>query len=357
MPIRTTILVCFALSTAIAPAVRAQQSAEFTNIDTIEITSPSEDDPTVVAGVASSYPSSIVVSGFGPQETISTVTVTLYDLEHSFPDDIDILLVGPEGQTLVLFSDACGDVWNADAPLTITLDDNAPERLPDDDPIELGGAYLPTNYEVGPDDDADVFPSVDRNGLPAPHPEPSFATRLAVFRGTRPNGQWHLYVVDDDVDDDGTIAGGWSLWISTETKPPLFRRGDADADNTVNLTDAVMTLNALFQGGPQPPCADAGDADDDGSVSVTDAVFTLNYLFQGGPVPTTPGPGNCGVDPTTDPLGCEAGQSCRECPGDGQQLCNGVCIDTNWDSGNCGGCGIVCPEGFACSAGVCEGSP
>lgn len=83
-----------------------------------------------------------------------------------------------------------------------------------------------------------------------------------------------------------------------------FRRGDANADGDLNLTDAIFTLNGLFLGGPQPPCADAADADDSGTLNLTDAVFSLNYLFQSGPVPPEPGPTTPRPDPTEDALSC-----------------------------------------------------
>jgi hypothetical protein len=84
--------------------------------------------------------------------------------------------------------------------------------------------------------------------------------------------------------------------------PASFRRGDADGDGKVNLTDAVYTLNSLFGGGPQPSCLDAADADDSGTVSLPDAVYSLNYLFQAGNPPPAPSPESCGVDPTVDSL-------------------------------------------------------
>src|SRR4051812_29686061 len=46
------------------------------------------------------YPSTIAVSGLSG--TVTKVTVTLTDLNHPFPDDIDILLVGPTGVKTVL---------------------------------------------------------------------------------------------------------------------------------------------------------------------------------------------------------------------------------------------------------------
>ena len=80
-----------------------------------------------------------------------------------------------------------------------------------------------------------------------------------------------------------------------------FRRGDSNADGTVDLTDAVFTLRSLFQGGEAPSCADASDADDSGALDLTDAVYTLQFLFLGGAVPPPPGPFGCGSDSTPAP--------------------------------------------------------
>src|SRR3712207_4699577 len=52
------------------------------------------------AGTANPYPSTISVAGVSG--TVTKVTVTLFNMHHTFTGDIDILLVGPTGQTLVL---------------------------------------------------------------------------------------------------------------------------------------------------------------------------------------------------------------------------------------------------------------
>ncbi|MBI4600886.1 MAG: hypothetical protein HY721_02900 [Planctomycetes bacterium] len=89
-----------------------------------------------------------------------------------------------------------------------------------------------------------------------------------------------------------------------------FQRGDANADGTRNLTDAVFTLLALFQGGPQPGCLDAADSNDDGALNLTDAVYTLTFLFRGGPAPPEPF-AECGRDGTEDGLNCSHFPPCE----------------------------------------------
>jgi len=82
-----------------------------------------------------------------------------------------------------------------------------------------------------------------------------------------------------------------------------FKRGDANLDSHLDLSDATFTLRFLFSGGNRPGCDDAADANDDGVLDVSDPVFALIYLFLGGEEPAAPGL-QCGTDLTDDPLGC-----------------------------------------------------
>jgi hypothetical protein len=80
-----------------------------------------------------------------------------------------------------------------------------------------------------------------------------------------------------------------------------FNRGDANADGTVNIADAIFALGYLFGGGPAPVCMDTADANDDGAANIADAVTILGHLF-GGAGPLKPPFRACGPDPTADTL-------------------------------------------------------
>ena len=117
------------------------------------------------AGGANPYASVINVNGV--TGSISKVTARLTALSHPFPDDLEILLVGPDGQKVILMSDAGGGT-----PFTGSLgfDDSAATPIPDENPI-TSGTYHPANY-----DSSDTFP------LPAPaspYP-PTFPTSMAA---------------------------------------------------------------------------------------------------------------------------------------------------------------------------------
>lgn len=84
--------------------------------------------------------------------------------------------------------------------------------------------------------------------------------------------------------------------------PSPFVRGDSDGDRRLSITDPIVLLRYLFQGGTIL-CADSGDADDNGKLDLTDAVRALDYLFRAGEPPPVPFP-DSGQDPTQDELGC-----------------------------------------------------
>lgn len=171
---------------------------------------------------ASSYPSTINISG--ETDPIKKVKVTLNGLSHYNGGDLDIMLVGPQGQKVMLMSDASdgyyynyydsyyGDysyyinnpVYGAD----VTFDDSATSSLSSYDSI-YSGSYKPTDYETG-----DTFAT--------PAPAGPYGTSLSVFNGTSPNGTWSLYIQDDAdhsndgyyyYDNDSGSISSWSLDI------------------------------------------------------------------------------------------------------------------------------------------------
>lgn len=64
--------------------------------------------------------------------------------------------------------------------------------------------------------------------------------------------------------------------------------GDANADQTVNVGDAVFLISHIFKSGPPPEPIEAGDANCDGQVNVGDAVYLITYVFRSGPEPCCP---------------------------------------------------------------------
>jgi uncharacterized protein YkwD len=156
------------------------------------------------AGYASPYPSTIAVSGTsGP---LSKVTVSLGQY-LSGSTAVDMLLVSPSGKTTLILSDVQGE-----SPIDLTLDDDASQTAP---PIgAASGAYKPTDND-GQATNSDTFD----NGAPAP----PYGDTLAALNGDDANGDWKLYVAENQAmapcSPDGSIAN-WSLNITTTPPPP-----------------------------------------------------------------------------------------------------------------------------------------
>jgi subtilisin-like proprotein convertase family protein len=188
-------VVCAALPAA-APA------ATFTNSDGITINDGSTH---CAAAPATPYPSQIDVSGLAG--VVTDVNVTLTGLTHTSPSDVGLLLVGPDGGS-VLLMDGAGGAGVSDT--TVTFDDEAPGPIPDD--WTGGGTYQPTA----------PFACGDET-FPLPAPGQPYAERLDELDGSSPNGTWSLYVLDDVDLDSGSIAS-WSLNITSaapDTTPPV----------------------------------------------------------------------------------------------------------------------------------------
>ncbi|KAF0243163.1 MAG: hypothetical protein FD180_3546 [Planctomycetota bacterium] len=83
---------------------------------------------------------------------------------------------------------------------------------------------------------------------------------------------------------------------------PVFVRGDAAGDGSVNSADLTRMTDVLYGGAPMDGREDAFDANDDGALDISDVVFLSRYLYQGGTKPPAPFP-SPGIDPTPDALG------------------------------------------------------
>jgi len=156
---------------------------------------------------ATPYPASVNVSGMSG--TISKVVVKINGLTHAFARDIDMLLVGPGGQKVMLMSDAGGNLAVSNA--TVTFDAAAAAAVPQTTAIATG-TYRPTDYTFG--GTTDNFPAP--GPAPAAPPATPYPADLAVFNGTSPNGTWNLFVLDDGAADVGNISGGYTLTITTQ---------------------------------------------------------------------------------------------------------------------------------------------
>jgi hypothetical protein len=180
----------------------------------------------------STYPSTIAVSGL--DGTVSNLTVSLIGYRRFDPDDDDMLLVGPGGQSVIFLSDA-GSLGSSPDLHTLTFEDAAPTAAPDDAPMAGLARYKVSNY-------GDLHDSF----LPlAPSTVTSAPTLGAAFNGTNPNGTWRLFMMSDSTfglgPRTGALEGGWQLDIDVASGGPGPDPGPAPP----TLPDARPQLSSL----------------------------------------------------------------------------------------------------------------
>ena len=134
------------------------------------------------------------ISASGVVGTITDVNVTLNGVRvNNFLQgisELDILLVGPHGQKIILMAYVC-EAFTTPGPINFTFDRSAASKLPSglEDPC-VGGTYLPTDYAHVPPPHTYIFKYPET-------PAPPYSTNLADFHNTTANGIWTLYGAED----------------------------------------------------------------------------------------------------------------------------------------------------------------
>lgn len=110
------------------------------------------------------------------------------------------------------------------------------------------------------------------------------------------------YVVGNDTNAiyEISLAGGGTQ----------LRRGDANDNGQVEISDVSRILNFIFGINTTLPCQDAADVNDDGQINIADIPVLLNGIFGiAGTQPAPPFP-LCGTDMTPSILTCSTFSSC-----------------------------------------------
>ncbi|MEP6945069.1 MAG: M36 family metallopeptidase [Acidobacteriota bacterium] len=195
---------------------------------------------------ATPFPSQINVSGISGQ---SNLRITLNGLSHTFPADIDMLLVSPGGQKMEILSDQGSgtDIINA----TVSFTDSAA--------APVSAQIVSGDYRPSADAGQDPFPSPAPPG-PYAIPGPGGSATLGTTFGTDGasfNGTWSLYIVDDQGGDFGQVANGWALsfeasnYLCSVTGPRSRADFDGDGKTDVSVfrpSDGIWYLNRSTAG-------------------------------------------------------------------------------------------------------------
>jgi subtilisin-like proprotein convertase family protein len=251
-PRRPVVLAVVAVAVALGAATAGAMSLlTYNNLTPITINDAAGGTPPTPA---TPYPSNIAVPPVGG--TVSSLSITINGLTHTFPDDVDMLLVSPNGSKMEIWSDACGALPMSN--VFVVVSDAAASALPDAGPC-LSTVYKPADYGVV----QDPFPSPAPAGpyaVPAPG---GSATLNGTFGGVSPTGTWSLYVVDDLSGDSGSITSGWSLnlqgptginvasFVATRTRAGVrltWRSGSEESLAGFNLYRSGTRLNRTLIG-------------------------------------------------------------------------------------------------------------
>jgi subtilisin-like proprotein convertase family protein len=219
--------------------------------------------------IATPYPSTLSVTGFAGQ-VITDVTVTLRNLNHTFPSDVDMLLIGPTGQMCLLMAEVGGSEPFAVTNLTLSLNDSA-NPLPIEDPL-FPGTYRPT---------ARFTPLLFDFPAPVPPGSSNAVPSLSVFDGTDPTGTWQLFVVDDASGDDGVLSGGWTLTLNIsvplqvkQLPSKVVISWPASAPGLTLQTSPLLTNLTSWTNVPIVPSFDSG------KWVVTNAVTSVSRFYR-----------------------------------------------------------------------------
>lgn len=173
------------------------------------------------SAAVSPYPSTISFAGI--TGTIKRVTPTLRGLTHTYPADIDIVLVGPDGAKSGLMSDSGGgtDI----SGINMSFDDSGSTLS---DPLSTG-TWKPSGVV---------------SNMPASAPGLPYHASLTNFIGRSPNGTWSLYMADRADGDTGAVFNGWSLLIEVQLPDNPDLNNDGIPDSWFNRYGLSYTNNA-----------------------------------------------------------------------------------------------------------------
>ncbi|MDH3493891.1 MAG: M36 family metallopeptidase, partial [Acidobacteriota bacterium] len=193
--------------------------------------------PTTTSGPADPYPSTIAVSGLTGDKVIE---VEITQLNHTWVGDVDMLLVSPGGQKMVIMSDTFSSSNRTNTVVvTVKLRDDAAGPMPSSGAPPAAGTFQPTNH--GTTDTFDPPAPAGPYQHPAPGGSATFQSAFGIA-GSAMNGNWHLYIDDDADFDPGTLDGGWKITFESDnracslTTPSGNGRADFDGDGRTDLS-------------------------------------------------------------------------------------------------------------------------
>jgi hypothetical protein len=177
----------------------------------------------------------------GVTSPITTMSLTITGFTSPRPDDLDFLLIAPDGvHNLEFMSDA--GTTGATGPITFTLSDTGATFVPDAAVIVNGTTYKPGDYAVSePNTDFAFGGTVNHaqtNGVA------TFTTAFGPASGlASANGTWTLKIVDDTSGTGPSTITKWSLTMNGTTAADSTVAGVITDSNGSPLPGTVVNLS------------------------------------------------------------------------------------------------------------------
>jgi hypothetical protein len=217
------------------------------------------------SGVAQPYPSSVSVPSL--PGALTGMTVTLHGFAHTSVGDLNMLLVGPSGQRIMLMSGLpfllgySGDLTFSDSGLPFVSG--------------MGSGV------VRPSGPGQV------SFLPTPAPSGPYGAAFSPLLGTNAIGLWSLYIYDAYTGDSGAVAGGWSLTFSTGDYVPTSGRVTIPP----GATSASISVPVVNDGVGEPSETFYVNLAGAANATLADAQAVVTIVDNdGGPPPPPPNP-------------------------------------------------------------------
>src|SRR4028119_1601343 len=219
--------------------------------------------------LATPYPSAINVSGVTGK--VDSVTITLNNVNtsssaRSEAQNINLLLVGPGGENVVLMSQVPSAALTN---VTLKFDDNAASFLSSFPLVPVppniaSGTYKPTNYSLNGYGDVYPTPLIEA-------PEGPYGSTLSVFNKTNPNGTWQLYAVDANQENSNA---------SNATNPGIIASWSVDIATDIGKQTTTQNTSHIFSAinGNSISVSDSDSESVEVNLSVSYGTLTLNSL-------------------------------------------------------------------------------
>lgn len=188
---------------------------------------------------------------------VASVTVAFGGLTHGALNDVDAMVVSPTGANLVVLS----DLERPEQPET--------RQQHQPDLLGFGGLGCSRDRQCAQRRVSSHEQQPGSRGRqffrPRRPPRPARPPWRGLFPcGINPNGEWRLFIVDDTSGDVGSMAGGWSLTITTEVTAVATTTTVTSSDATSTTGDPV-TFTASVRASATPvthaaPCSSAATA-------------------------------------------------------------------------------------------------